>query len=156
MNKPTIKNIKPSIEFEKFYFKSSGLRIVPTIYNRESEEVFLYKESGTFAKWIKKNYPKISIDYNSNVKKISLNNNEFWLPLVYLSSDTSIQIYLGLVINFLYDKLKGALSGEKEKAKVNLNIEYKEGDKYKRFEYSGNIEGLEKFTKFNTNNFFEN
>jgi len=155
LNKPAIVNIQPSNELENFYTKCSGFKIVPTTYNG-SEELFLQRDSGKFAKWIKNNHSEINIDYNPNIKKISLHNNDFWLPLVYLSSDTSIQIYLGLVVNFVYDNLKGALKGETKKAKINLTIESKVGEDYKRLEYSGDIEGLEKLTKFNTNKFFEN
>lgn len=144
---------KPSKEFDEFYLKSNGIKIVPEFYNGTKEKI-LQRDSGTFAKWIHKNHAEINIDYDPNIKKISLHNNEYWLPLVYLASDTSIQIYLGLVINFLYDKLKGSLKGEK--AKVNFSFEFKEGESYKKFDYSGDVEGLEKFAKINLNKLLDN
>jgi hypothetical protein len=149
MKKPNLKTlIEPSKEFEEFYLVSNGIKIVPEFYNGTQEKI-LQRDSGTFAKWIHKNHTEINIDYDPNVKKISLHNNEYWLPLVYLASDISVQIYLGLVINFLYDKLKGSLKGEK--SKVNFSFEFKEGESYKKFNYSGDVEGLEKFTKINLN-----
>lgn len=155
MEKPIFEIInKPSAEFEEFYSKSHGIKIVPEIYYGSSEKV-LQRDSGTFAKWIYKNHREIEIEYDPNVKKVSLHNNEFWLPLVYLASDTSAQIYIGLVTNFVYDKLKGALSGEKNQAKVNFSFEYKDDDKYKKFTYSGDIEGLAKFNKMDINKFLE-
>lgn len=143
---------KPSKEFDEFYLKSNGIKIVPEFYNG-TEEKILQRDSGTFAKWIHKNNPEINIDYNPNIKKISLHNNEYWLPLVHLASDISVQIYIGLVINFIYDKLKGALNGEKDKAKVHFSFEFKDGDKYKKFIYSGDIKGLEKFNKIDFNKY---
>jgi len=143
---------KASKEFEEFYSSSNGIKIVPEFYNGTQEKV-LQRDSGTFAKWIHKNHTEINIDYDPNIKKISLHNNEYWLPLVYLASDTSVQIYLGLVINFLYDKLKGSL--KEEKAKVNFSFEYKEGETYKHFSYSGDVEGLKKFINIDINKFLE-
>jgi len=154
MNEPKIETLSnPSQEFQNFYLKSKGIKIVPKFYNGTKEKV-LQRDSGTFAKWVHKNHTKINIDYNPDIKKVSLHNNEYWLPLVYLASDTSVQIYLGLVVNFLYDKLKGALKGEK--AKVNFSFEFKEEGSYKKFSYSGDVEGLEKFTKINLNKLLEN
>lgn len=154
MKKPNIETlIKPSKEFEKFYLESSGIKIVPEFYNGTQEKI-LQRYSGTFAKWIHKNHTEIDIDYDPNTKKISLHNSEYWLPLVYLASDTSVQMYLNLVIDFLYDKLKGSLKGEK--AKVNFSFEFKEGKSYKKFDYSGDIEGLERFTKIDLNKLLDN
>lgn len=156
MQGPTVYIINiPSSEFEKFHSESKGIKIVPEFYNGTDEKV-LQRDSGTFAKWIHKNHTEIEIDYDPDVKKISLHNNEYWLPLVYLASDVSAQIYIGLVINFIYDKLKGVLSGEKGKAKINFSFEYKDGDTHKRFDYSGSVEGLEKFNKIDINKFLKN
>jgi len=153
MEKATLQILnEPSKELEEFSSVSNGIKIVPEFYNGTQEKV-LQRDSGTFAKWIHKNHPEINIDYNPDIKKISLHNNEYWLPLVYLASDTSVQIYLGLVINFLYDKLKGSLKGEA--AKVNFSFEYKEGESYKRFSYSGDVEGLKNFNKIDINKFLE-
>jgi hypothetical protein len=151
MKKPTIEVINtPSNEFKKFYSESHGIKFVPEIYNGTTEKI-LQRDSGTFAKWLHKHHTEIKIDYDPDVKKVSLHNNEYWLPLVYLASDTSVQIYIGLVINFIYDKLKGALSGEKDKATVNFSFEFKDGDKHKKFNYSGDVKGLEKFNKIDIN-----
>jgi len=127
---------KPSKEFDEFYLKSNGIKIVPEFYNGTKEKI-LQRDSGTFAKWIHKNHAEINIDYDPNIKKISLHNNEYWLPLVYLASDTSVQIYLGLVI-------------------MNFSFEFKEGESYKKFDYSGDVEGLEKFAKINLNKLLDN
>jgi hypothetical protein len=155
MDKPVLRILgEPSDGFEKFYLRSTGIKIVPVAYNGCVEKV-LHRDSGSFAKWICKNHTDINIEYDPSAKKISLHNNEFWLPLVYLASDTSAQIYIGLVTNFIYDKLKGVLSRERNKAKVNFSFEYKDGDKHKAFNYSGSVEGLEKFNTIDINKFFE-
>lgn len=151
MKEPTIEILnEPSEDFKKFYSESNGIKIVPEFYNGTKEKI-LQRDSGTFAKWVHKHHAEINIDYNPNFKKISLHNNEYWLPLVFLASDTSVQIYMGLIINFMYDKLKGSLTGEKKEAKVNFSFECKEGDDYKRFNYSGDLEGLKKFKKIDLN-----
>lgn len=141
---------KSSNEFINFFETSNGIKMVPEFY-KDRDEKFLQRDGGSFAKWIYKNHNEIKIEYDPNVKKISLNNSEYWLPLVFLASDTSIQIYIGLVVNFVYDKLKGALSTEKDAAKVNFSVEYKEKGVHKKITYSGDIKGLEKFRKIDIN-----
>ena len=65
--------------------------------------------------------------------------------------------YIGLVINYIYDKLKGSLKGEKENAKVHIEVEQKVGINYKKFKYDGPVSGLENsIEKFNINDFMEN
>ena len=155
MNKPTIQTLnEPSNEFVDFCSQSNRIKIVPEFYNGSNEKS-LHRDSGSFAKWIHNNNPEIYIEYNPDIKKISLHNNEIWLPLVFLSSDISAQIYIGLVINFMYDKLKSSLSGEKNKAKVNFSFECTVGDTHKAFNYSGDVEGLEIFNKIDVNKFFK-
>lgn len=154
MDTPSIKIIEnPSKELQEFDKGSSGLKVVPEIYNG-SEEKSISRDTGAFIKWLN-NHESVKIEYDPNAKKISLNNNEYWLPLVYLASDTSVQVYLGMVTNYLYDKLKGSLKGEKEKTKVHIKLECKDGDKYKKFTYDGNIEGLERIKKIDANEFMK-
>lgn len=113
MNMSNIKIIEitePTNEFNTFITSCSGIKVIPEPYS-DIKEKTLFRDTGSLMKWIKNN-KNINIEYDSNVKKISLNNNDLWFSLVYLASDTSLQIYLGLVVNYVYDKLKGSLKGD--------------------------------------------
>lgn len=133
---------EPTNEFNTFSL-SSGIKVIPQSYN-DIKEKTLFRDTGSFMKWIKNN-KDINIEYDSNVKKVSLNNNDLWFSLVYLASDTSLQIYLGLVVNYFYDKLKGSLKGDKDSTTVHLEAQFKDGEKVKSFKYDGPLEGIEKF-----------
>lgn len=133
---------EPTNEFNTFSL-SSGIKVIPQAYN-DIKEKTLFRDTGSFMKWIKNN-KDINIEYDSNVKKVSLNNNDLWFSLVYLASDTSLQIYLGLVVNYVYDKLKGSLKGDKDSTTVHLEAQFKDGEKVKSFKYDGPLEGIEKF-----------
>lgn len=133
---------EPTNEFNTFSL-SSGIKVIPQAYN-DIKEKTLFRDTGSFMKWIKNN-KDINIEYDSNVKKVSLNNNDFWFSLVYLAMDTSLQIYLELVVNYVYDKLKGSLHGDKNSTTVHLQAHFKDGDKIKEFTYNGPLEGIEKF-----------
>lgn len=143
-----IEIIEPTNEFNSFV-TSSGIKVIPRPYSSINEKT-LFRDTGSFMKWLKIN-KNINIDYDSNVKKVSLNNNDFWFSLVYLASDTTLQIYLDLVVTYIYDKLKGSLQGEKNTTTVHLSAQYKEGNKIKEFTYNGPLEGIK---KFDPNKFF--
>ncbi|MFY9077769.1 hypothetical protein [Aliarcobacter butzleri] len=137
-----IEIIEPTNEFNEFIL-SSGIKVIPQAYNNIQEKIF-FRDTGFFMKWIKNN-KNINIEYDSNVKKVALNNNDFWFSLVYLAADISLQIYLGLVVNYVYDKLKGSLKGDKDSTTVHLEAQFKDGEKVKSFKYDGPLEGIEKF-----------
>ncbi len=134
---------EPTNEFNTFITSCSGIKVIPEPYS-DIKEKTLFRDTGSLMKWIKNN-KNINIEYDSNVKKISLNNNDLWFSLVYLASDTSLQIYLGLVVNYVYDKLKGSLKGDKDSTTVHLEAQFKDGEKVKSFKYDGPLEGIEKF-----------
>jgi len=126
---------KELIDFEK---TCNGIKIVTENYNTLERKI-LKSEAGQFAKWVKNNYSKISIDYNSDAPKLVLRNDEFWFPLVYLAADVSLHFFLDIILNYLFSKIKGALKGEEKKAIVHIKAEFKDQKegKYKRFVYEG-------------------
>lgn len=121
----------------------------------EQDKPGLLSDYGDFMKWLAAEQPNISISVPSNTQKIILRSAEIWLPLAYLASDTSVQIFLNMVASYLYDRAKGGL--KEEKARVNFSVEYQDKNvgKTKRLEFSGDVEALEKAIKrFDINNFF--
>lgn len=75
---------------------------------------------------------------------------------VPLSSDVSVQFYLNLVANYVYDKLKGALKGEKIRVRFSAVYEEPKTGVIKRFDFEGDEQALAKTIKrFDLNRFLD-
>jgi hypothetical protein len=145
-------------EFEQFIETNpNGLAIVPALW-REYPEPVLPPNAGDFAKWLRAKNPSLSVQVIQTDKRLLLHSGDYWLPLVFLASDVSVQIYLNMVASFLYDKLKGALKGEPP-PRVHLSAEYVEtpdGTVIKRFNFDGDMDALDRAKKlFDANKFLK-
>jgi len=133
----------------------SGFKIVATEYP-DCAGLVLYSETGNFHKWVRRNKPGIHIEVQQADKRLTLRSGEYWLPLVFLANDVTLQIYLGIVANYLYDMMKGALKGEKQRVHLTAIFESNPEGTFKKFSFEGDIESLEKaITKFNLKKFYE-
>lgn len=134
---------------------SSDLIFVAEKYQKYEGE-FFKADVGDFAKWLKKNSPKIKVFVPKAVGKIILRDMDVWLPLVYLASDITLPIYLSMVANYLSDRMKGVLKGEK--ARVHLNVVYEDNNSgiSKKFNFEGDTEALQNtIKKFDINDFMK-
>ncbi len=121
-----------------------------------AEKPYVKSTAGDFAKWLQKNNPQIDIALPKEAAKLQLRSNEIWLPLVFLSQDVALPIYLNIVCSYLYDKMKGALKGDV--ARVDLSVVFKDEKKgvLKKFNFSGDAETLQKtIKKMDLNQFFD-
>jgi hypothetical protein len=110
-------------------------------------------DTGDFVKWVKQN-SLVNVQQQEAERRIDLRANEYWLPLVYLANDVSLQVYLGLVTNWLYDKMKGALKGEKARIRMRVAYEDKKAGSNKLFEFEGDPDALQSIIKkFDVNEF---
>lgn len=127
---------------------------VPENVTRQSQYNAVMPQTYDFAKWIRKNKEDITIDVAKSEGIKSLHSHDFWMPIVILASDMSVQVFLGLVSSYIYDRIKGAL--KHDKADVHVQVYYKETPDgvVKRFSYNGSVEGFEKVAKkININKF---
>jgi hypothetical protein len=133
----------------------SGLKFVPTKY-RSYEGKLLSPDAGDFSKWLKCNHSEVNLAIDRGDGTLVLRSSDFWMPLVFLASDIALPIYLNLVSNYIYDRMKGALRNEK--ARVHLEAVFhddKEGVS-KKFRYEGDVESLQKIIKkFDLNCFLD-
>jgi hypothetical protein len=144
-------------EFERFIETDArGLTIVPEPWKDYPEPV-LPPDAGDFAKWLRANATSVSVRVAETDKRLVLHSAEIWLGLAFLASDVSVQIYLNMVANYLYDRLKGALKGET--SRVHFSVEYEEtpnGGVIKRFNFAGDVDALKKVIKrFDLNRFLD-
>lgn len=112
-------------------------------------------DAGDFLKWVRSQHPDIALAFPSKSPKAVLHSSDIWLPLIYLASDTSVQLFLNMLSSYLYDRAKGALRGEESRVHLSLIYEDKVSKKVKRFEYEGSSADVKKLMdKFDANNFF--
>lgn len=150
-----IEVINDNPELTSFVQKNpKGILCVPENATKQSPYNVVMPQTYDFAKWIRKNRKDITINVAESEGIKSLHSHDFWMPIVVLASDMSVQVFLGLVSSYIYDRIKGAL--KHDKANVHVQAYYKEasGGVIKKFSYEGSIEGFEKVAKkFNINKF---
>ena len=129
---------------------------VPESVTRQSGCKVIMPQTYDFAKWIRKNKADITIDVAEPEGIKSLHSYDFWMPVVILASDMSVQVFLNLVSSYIYDRIKGALKHDKADVHVQAYYEETPHGVIKRFSYNGSIKGFEKVAKrFNMNNFLD-
>ena len=113
-------------------------------------------ETYPFAKWVRKNKKDIKINVEEGRGIKDLRSGDFWMPLVLLASDVTVQMYVNLVSNYIYDMVRGALKHDVKTVHLEALYKDQETKKTKKFSYSGSVEGLEKaMKKFNLNKFLD-
>jgi hypothetical protein len=145
-DKAKYETIDAPLEFLNFLNTKNGVLCVPEPKFREYTGSVLKPDTFSFAKWFKKNHPEITIDVGNASAKVGLRSNDFWLPLVYLANDVSLQIYLNIVANYIYDMARGALRHDKKSVHLSVIHKSESGD-IKEFLYDGSLEGLKNTIK---------
>lgn len=131
-----------------------GILCVPENITKQSTYNVVMPQTYDFAKWIKKNREDITISVAESEGIKSLHSYDFWMPIVILASDMSVQVFLALVSSYIYDRIKGML--KHDNANVHVQAFYKEAPEgvIKKFSYEGSVEGFEKVAKkFNISKF---
>lgn len=139
------------------YLKSNptGFSVVPEPYGK-LEGLTLPSDAGDFAKWVRQNAPSIKVEARKADRRIVRRSSDYWLPLVFLAGDIALPIYLNLVANYLYDKMKGALKGETARVHLSAVYEDKKAGVVKRFNFEGDKTSLqEAIKKFDLNQFLD-
>jgi len=142
--KDTIRNesIETPIDFADFHARSNGILCHPEEKFRDYEGPVLKPDTFRFAKWVRQKHSSIHIDVQSAEARADLRSNDFWLPLVFLASDVSLQVYLNLVANYIYDIARGALTHDKQSVHLRAIYKSAEANETMEFSYDGSVEGL--------------
>ena len=129
---------------------------IPESVGRQSRHKVIMPQTYNFAKWVRKNKTDIAIDVAESEGIKSLHSHDFWIPVVILASDMSVQVFLNLVSSFIYDRIKGALKHDKTDVHVQVYYEETPHGTIKRFSYDGSVEGFEKVARrFKINKFLD-
>lgn len=135
-----------SDEFARFLSDiPSGVLLVPTSPTGNPTELALASETYSFAKWVKKNSSDVLLNVADSPAVRVLRGAEYWFPLAFLATDVSLPIYLNLVANYLYDRLRGTL--HHDSPVVELEVLFQDDSTTKRFSYKGSVAGLKAIIK---------
>jgi hypothetical protein len=151
-----VSTLEDDSEYQAFVSEGGqGLRFVPDARS-PGDPATLTSDFGDFAKWVRQQSPSLRISVPADAPKLVLRSADVWLPLVYLASDTSLQLFLNMAASYLYDKAKGALKNDQARIHMSAIYHDKQAGKTKKFEFSGDADALAKaIKKFDLNNFFD-
>ncbi|TDX29368.1 hypothetical protein DFO67_10744 [Modicisalibacter xianhensis] len=154
-NKYSLLELEDSEILNEIPIASEGITVLPESY-REVDGLIVKADAGDFTKWIKLNAPEVEIMASEGHSKLALRSGDYWLPLVFLASDVSLPLYLNIVSNYLYEKMRGALRGDKARVHLSAVYEDKKEGKFKRFDFDGDAELLKSaIKKFDLNAFMD-
>lgn len=127
-----------------------GILALPSPNWRGTDDCVYLPETFNFVKWVKSNRnfdTQINVAETEKTKVAQLYSHDFWLPVVYLFSDVSLQVYLGMVSSYLYDLIKGSLQNDDHKVDIEVYVEDKKKGRTRKFTYHGSYKGFEKIAK---------
>jgi len=132
----------------------TGLAMIPQAYGSVEVPV-LSCDAGDFRKWLKSQQPEMHIQM-PEADLLALRSGEIWLPLVFLASDVALPVYLNLVACYMYDRMRGALRGDRLCAHMTAEFLDGESGSVKRFCFKGDADALKAvIKKFDVNRFLD-
>lgn len=159
--KEVVNICESEINFEE-YFKAENISddtkekleqvdilVVPARY--AENEYYFAQETIEFIKFCREREDKYKIDIlaDGDIKIRSLHSFDIWMPIIEVLSDVAFNIAIGLVANYIYDKLKGR---EHECAQVDVTFVVKNGKNSKELHYRGDAKTFkENFEKIDLN-----
>ncbi len=115
---------------------------MPKPYGSEGT-LSLHSDGGDFAKWLRATTKDVDIHLPKEPQaRVMLRNNDIWLPMVWLGMNVALPVFLGLVANYLSDRAKGNLKGERTTAHVEAVYRDRKAGVYKKFKFEGDAEQL--------------
>lgn len=142
-----------SSDFMAFAADGRGIMIAPQSYGEIPQKV-LFPEAGRFVKWMKAKRSDIEVNVDHSYPSLDLRNQDIWMPLIYLSQDVSLQLFLNIVGAYLHDRLKGALKTDRHRVHLKVCYEDTEFGTSKLFEFEGGPQALDNAMKrFHVNKF---
>ncbi len=112
---------------------------VPTRY--EDQRYYFAQETVDFLKYCRIESPEHTFDILSDetAQIRSLHSFDIWMPVMWVASNVLLPLAVGLISNYIWEKLKGR---EEEPAKVDVTLLVKNGAKEKSLHYSGDAKAF--------------
>lgn len=128
----------------------SDIVVLPQKYN--TSEFYFAQESINFIKYCRKNNQELKTDILANENEIpirALHSFDIWMPIIWVASYIVLPIIIGLVTNYIYEKMKGR---EHEDVSLKVSFLVKNGDQLKELHYDGDAKTFrETFEKIDIN-----
>ena len=143
-------------EFREFLNSNPhGLALVPRSY-QGCDGVVLSADAAEFSKWLRLSSPELNVEVRKPDKLIDLHSIDYWFPVVFLASDVTLPVYLNLVASYIYDRMRGALKGDKARVRMEAMYEDEREGVTKKFTFEGDVDALKHAIKrFDVNKFME-
>ncbi|HVZ42527.1 MAG TPA: hypothetical protein VHA82_01870 [Ramlibacter sp.] len=155
-NRQFVADVPDDLQFRTYLSDAaSGITLIPEPMG-PNIPAGLHADFGDFLKWSRQNSPGVQAKVSEQAPRVALHSAEVWLPLVAIASDTSVQVFLNMAANYLYDRARGSLKGDKVRIRLRAVYTDKQQGRTKRFEFEGDADSLRKVaTRFDMNNFFD-
>ena len=124
----------------------TGLRLVATPCDTD-KRLSLSSNTGDFRKWLQQEEPSMNIEVQKPEVLVDRHSVDIWLGLVYIGCNVVLPVFLSLISSYLYDKMKGALRGDR--SQVHLTVVYtdsKDGT-CKKLIFEGDADSLKKLVE---------
>ncbi len=119
---------------------NSEMLIVPTHYAKG--EYYFPNETVQFYKFCKqRNNDNIEFlaDDSTGIQTRILHSFDIWMPIIFVASEILLPVAVGLVTNYIYDKMKGR---ESEKNNVKITFIVKDNYGTKELTYDGDAKSF--------------
>jgi len=130
----------------KQILKKSKIILFPASFTSSHERGNFPSETPNLLRYIRVNYPKIDVEIfeNPNEEKIqALHAADIILPPIYFAiQDHTIDLIIGILGAYLYDKFKGIPESDKNHVKSEIFIEDRNSGITKYVKYEGPVSGL--------------
>lgn len=134
---------------------SSGIAFLPERVGVDGT-IGMKPDYGDFMKWMGANHKQTALTLPPHSPKAVLRSSDIWLPLIYLASDTSVQVFLNMAASYLYDRAKGMLKSDGPCVHLSIIYEDDSTRTRKHLEFNGSADDLQKLMKkFDANQFFD-
>ena len=114
--------------------------ILPSPY--ENSKYYFAQEAVGFVKYCRSIDDSVNADILADGDKIevrTLHSYDIWMPIIWVASSIVLPIAVGLVTNYIYDRMKGR---EKEGCTVKVSFLIRDGEKTKELHYDGDAKAF--------------
>lgn len=112
----------------------------------ENGSVFA-QEAISFYKFVKSSDPNIKMDFyadRESIQERALHSFDIYMPIIFVATNILLPFVVGLVTNYVYDKMKGR---EHEECTVKVKFIVQKGKTKKELTYDGPAKEFEKAFK---------
>ncbi len=120
----------------------TDILILPSPYG--DSKYYFAQEAVSFVKYCRSINNDVKTDILADDDKIeirALHSFDIWMPIIWIASKIILPIGVGMVANYIYERMKGR---EKEECTVKVTFIVRDGKKTKELNYDGDAKAFKK------------